>query len=263
LQADDYLQASTAGASRDGEAAGAGTRKDESKGSVTLDRVKVSSKLLEFDTKLSELGKELDDREAEIVKDSEKLMGKSEAIDRQIGDLRSDLAQAKSAAKLHVKRLADESADIAAAIATCTTREEVATKRGEYTLLVKKIHKEAVKIFRGKASAFDKLIVMIDRGTKMKGNAAADVSATLAVPPPLHACLYVVGESAAEPSASLFEAKGGLRGALVAPSGGKDPSDDLRRNAYVKKGIKDLDAHMAAHNHWGFGTSPSCRRSGK
>ena len=63
-----------------------------------MDRVKVSSRLLEFDTKLSELGKESDGREADIVRDSEKLMGKSETIDKQIGDLRSDLAQARSAA---------------------------------------------------------------------------------------------------------------------------------------------------------------------
>ena len=68
---------------------------------------------------------------------------------------------------------------------------------------------------------------------------------------PLYACLGALLETSATTPGSAFEAKGGLRASLVAPRQGQDPVGELPKMAYVKRGIKDLEAHIGASNHWG------------
>ena len=71
-----------------------------------------------------------------------------------------------------------------------------------------------------------------------------------AVVPALHVIVYNLTVPDSPDLASLFEAKGGLRPALLTPKNGSDPMGEISKQAYITKGIKDLSVHLASHQTW-------------
>jgi hypothetical protein len=90
----------------------------------------------------------------------------------------------------------------------------------------------------------------VSRKKKMDLGANANATARPGPPPLYTICMTIAPEEKCNlnTSTSVFEAKLGLKPALLAPAVGTDPFTELMKNAKSKKLNKDITTHLKAHS---------------
>jgi hypothetical protein len=144
---------------------------------------------------------------------------------------------------------------IAIAMEKYVTITELRRDRTEGDEIYKALQKGKMKQLRALTTSFKKILTAQERVETMQNVAANAVVAPLELAPPIFTMLTVLMEKGhVNGSVSFYEAKAGVRAALLAPATGKDPMCLVSSMPSVKKKWKDLVTHLRTNKS---GQSPA------
>jgi hypothetical protein len=108
----------------------------------------------------------------------------------------------------------------------------------------------ATKIFKQKLATFKRALTKTSKDKSLGAQAPCELDSA----PPLHSMLIQLiampDMDVAKVSASVFEAKGGVRACGIAANPLKDPVPLIKANAFAKKAFKDITSYLKS-NDWG------------
>jgi hypothetical protein len=221
---------------------------------MRIEKVKHSGKSLEQRTKVEGLLTDIKDCLDTAYHRLETLKGRSEAVDETFNELLQDLKDSHNDARVHLEATQSRLKELENLFRSATT-ENFNDLQADLGNQIKEMTKGAYKSFRAKALKLNQTITKLERGMKVQNEGRKEGEDVVRAPSghPLFAIMQTIcddmGEEA-KAAGSLFEAKGGMRAALVPPKRGQDPATELQKNAYIKSGLKQLGTVVATSSKW-------------
>ena len=218
--------------------------------SVTLEIIKTQGKLMEVQTKFSELKRTLKSDFKGVLDKCAMLFAVDSEQKETLGKVEQELAGLDVAMSHEVDRVVADLVSQEAELKTCVNLFEINVIRNGLSDILKLQNKNQIQAFKSKLKVFKDTLAREERSRKMRGQQIAVVDE--APVHPLYSILCELAGSVPMAPGSLFEAKGGLKGALVAVKPATDPTSELLKTPYLKKAYKDIGAHCKAHAiRWG------------
>ena len=251
LAADDLMVAACMSKdSSGGSRVGAAPRIKDMK----LEKVKHSGKSLEQRTKAEGLLTDIKDCLDTATQRVETVKGKSESLDEALNELVQDLTESHNEARVHLEASQSRLKELENLFRSATA-ENFNELQADLGNQQKEMTKGAYKSFRAKASKLSQTITKLERGMKVQNEGRKEGEDVVRAPAghPLFAIMQNIANEKGEEAkvaGSLFEAKGGMRAALVPPKRGQDPATELQKNAYIKSGLKQLGTVIATSSKW-------------
>ena len=210
---------------------------------IVLERVKNSGHMRVIKTKVHEL-------QVTAISDHEKATAKVARLFEDEG-ISSGVNHAKNELKAKLDAVceacASAEADLAEKLLMDPTQlgfVELNLQRKQADDIIKAITKTSLKIYHHALKAFVKVIEGIVREQKMAESAADEVAEPLHLPPLVAILTGLAAAGDEGVGTSYFEAKMGLKPALVAAEKDADPSSIITKLAKTKKAQKDLFTHL-------------------
>jgi hypothetical protein len=164
-----------------------------------------------------------------------------------VNEAKTEFANKMTEAVAQLSDAEDSVASILRSMAGWQQVEDLSREKREADDVFKGLSKGPCKEYRLCFTQFNKVLKSIDRDKTLADAAAANVEQPVVVPP-LYAIMYALAaEGNINVSASFFEAKSGLRGALVAPLAGTDAIQEIEKFAKTKKAMRDLASHLKSN----------------
>ena len=236
MAADDLLAANTA----------VGEKIIEKKVNVTMEKIRSAGKCLEMRTRLEEaLGDAKSSFEDTRSKVETLLASKNvESMQEELTNAKTQLGEKHDEARKYLEGLEQA---VRGLEQECKGPEpDIQDIRARLLETGRAMTKGAMQEFSRHTLQVTRVVLGVERDLKMAKDRGDSAGAEEKSRHPLHQILHQLVEGVEQPMGSVFEAKGGLRAALVAPLKDKDPARDIANKTYVKKGMKEMEAHMKA-----------------
>ena len=174
-------------------------------------------------------------------------------------DFKENLAESLNTARDNLKSLFDDAmkagelvrsslGQLEARLLKEDTKEQLVATREEADNNMKDFTSQKMTKFNRSSAKLKRLVTQLKRRSDKAAVAKTAVKPTLETPPPLFEVSKALLAQGMTVSSSSFEAKCGLRAALIAPSQG-DPGDTIRGWPKGKASIKRLEQHLKSNMH--------------
>lgn len=187
---------------------------------------------------------------------NEKYQLLAKAVDAEEGDIKSNL----QSALVEVSKVWDnvcakgrttleDFAKMEAKLGRLTSKAEMDGVKSEADAALKRFSKTDLTPFNRAARNFKKSVDEMKRKKSMAGKSSSRVAVAEA-PPPAHAvAISLLGLGELNRCSSSFEAKSGLRAAVLSPADDEDPASAIVSWAKSKKAFKDITTHLKANKN--------------
>ena len=214
---------------------------------IALERVRVTGAVSLVKTKIAEMKIKLTSDHNATVEVVAKMFAEGFSFFANDNEAKIDFAIKMNAAVTQLSDAEDIVASILADMAGSHLVEDLCREKTDADHVLKGLSKGPCKKYRLSFTQFNKVLKSIDRDKTLADAAAANVEQPLVVPP-FDAIMYALAaEGNINVSASFFEAKSGLRGALVAPLAGTHAIQVIEKFVNTKKAMRDLASHLKSN----------------
>ncbi len=230
----------------DSAAAGVGGRPRKS---INLEKLSLSGKVAEQVQRSTELKAEFESEYKATLADMDRAWegNEDDVVKKAVTDTKGELLQAKANAVGYIERIRLELEDLKTKIGAADSSQELGGFKNDLIASSKEMLKGDTKHFRERVRAALRQCAQETRKKAGGGRGAGSVASAVGVPssaPPMHAILLALWSEHRTMGGSIFEAKSGLKPCKVQCDEGKDPTNMLLANPYVKQGFKELAKNM-------------------
>jgi hypothetical protein len=223
-----------------------------SKKSVALEKIKLRAKLEQCCLAIADLEVNLESEMKAVLTFVGSLNSGAGAVDTTVTETRNELTLLKTASDLHLQSQKSRFAHHVQSLQSGEhdTIQHLDVLRADVLLDHKLTSNGDTKIFKQKLATFKRCLVKTSKDKNLGAQAPSELDSA----PPLHSILVQLiampDMDVAKFSASVFEAKGGVRACAIGAYPLKDPVPLIKANAYSKKAFRDITTHLK-ENEWG------------
>jgi hypothetical protein len=209
--------------------------------SVNIERVKATGAINVLVGKLTDLEEQLENDLTQIMAQADELvtagMAALTTAKTEVSDGCKVVLTEVLLTKLNLNKIIQH-------LMAYSTSEDIKRDKGIADNIMKAFNKGKYKDYKKNLAQFRKVLNGCDRTAKLATGAEANVNHVPSAPPIVVIANAIVEQGLVNLGTSLFEAKCGVRAALVAPIPGSDPMTEILRMPRTKRSLKDLSLHL-------------------